>query len=333
MDGRKSYHNGSKGYSHIKTEDIIKLYVSDKRTTTQIAEMFGISRHTVYKRLKRAGINTKHGHGRIDVSTEDIIDMYIVRNIKLKEIAEHFDVSYWTVIDRLHKAGITKRIKHHINHNAFDQITPGTSYWAGFIAADGSIHRNYSSVVVELSRKDERHLKKLCRFVGRDENLWYRTRTLENGKKFRMASMSILSFNICKNLEKYYSVIPDKTFTLQPPSDLDAENKRHFIRGFIDGDGTISWHKHNHTPRIGVVGASLEIIEWIKKEIKNALKLKYNPKIAERPRKKENGEISITYRFEFQGKYVYNILNWLYADSKHNTRLDRKFERYKKYGD
>ena len=38
-----------------------------------------------------------------------------------------------------------------------------------------------------------------------------------------------------------------------------------------------------------------------------------------------------TAEIEYMGLQVYNILDWLYDDSTKNTRLQRKYERYKEY--
>ena len=42
-----------------KTEEVIRLYVEEKKTVQQIAEMFDVCDGTIYKCLKRNGINTK----------------------------------------------------------------------------------------------------------------------------------------------------------------------------------------------------------------------------------------------------------------------------------
>lgn len=42
-----------------KTEEVIRLYVEEKKSVKQIAEMFNVCDGTIYKCLKRNGIYTK----------------------------------------------------------------------------------------------------------------------------------------------------------------------------------------------------------------------------------------------------------------------------------
>lgn len=97
------------------------------------------------------------------------------------------------------------------------------------------------------------------------------------------------------------------------------ENKnliRHFIRGYIDGDGCISYcdkeHKHMTLRILGTKDFLNVLQEYLPLEKKNKLYKKSN-----------------IYDLSFQrsrGKY---ILDYVYKDA--TIFLDRKLERYKEY--
>jgi hypothetical protein len=116
-----------------------------------------------------------------------------------------------------------------------------------------------------------------------------------------------------------YGCTPKKSLTLKFPNINIFENKnliRHFIRGYIDGDGCISYcdKKHKHmTLRILGTKDFLNILQkYLPLEKKNKLHKKNN-----------------IYDLSFQkgrGKY---ILDYVYKDA--TIFLDRKLEKYKEY--
>lgn len=61
-------------------------------------------------------------------------------------------------------------IKHtfSINHNVFSSINENNCYWAGFIASDGCVYKNFVKVV--LHDTDAEHLVKLYNFLNSQNN-------------------------------------------------------------------------------------------------------------------------------------------------------------------
>jgi len=72
--------------------------------------------------------------------------------IKAKEIAAVLGRSY----DAIHKKARSLKLigdrginrKYTVNHNYFSEVTLENSYWAGFIAADGCITKNYVKIMI-----------------------------------------------------------------------------------------------------------------------------------------------------------------------------------------
>lgn len=152
------------------------------------------------------------------------------------------------------------KAKYTKNDNYFKELSKQSSYWAGFIAADGNIHKRRTMLLeLSLSSKDKEHLE---RFVSDIE--WsgpiaeYQNRTVA-----RAAIHS--SSEICKDLEDIYNIGPKKTFSLQPPNldILPKENIIPYIIGFLDGDGFISLIKGRY-PRVSVLCASKDFLEWVR---------------------------------------------------------------------
>lgn len=247
-----------------------------------------------------------------NVKTEDIVKFYTQDGLTMRAIGERLRVSHWTVLDRLKKAGVRKNTRHKVIHNVFSSFTPSSCYWAGFIAADGCLRSN--GVEVELAECDKKHLHKLCKFGGRDNKLW-------NREKYghKSASMSLVSKQIAKDLKNNFSICKNKSLILSPPN-LPKHLISHYIRGYMDGDGSIGWHKHCKSIRLCFTSGSSDILNWIKTTVVKKVSTSGSPSV----RHKNNN----CYYLEFKNKNTIDILNWLYLDSTPNTRLTRKYKKY-----
>jgi hypothetical protein len=113
-------------------------------------------------------------------------------------------------------------------------------YWIGFLMADGCIHNN-ARIVIELSIKDELHLKKFCKLIGSNMNYrWIKT----NNKFHKYCGTSIYNKKKMPLLCRKFNFVGDKTH--HPPNKLYIKNDDLFLSfliGFIDGDGCIAKRK------------------------------------------------------------------------------------------
>jgi hypothetical protein len=145
----------------------------------------------------------------------------------------------------------------------------------------------------------------------------------EVGKIFNISEIALNSSKIVSDLRDNFNIVPNKSLILMPPLRIPNNFRKHFIRGYIDGDGHIGWHKGNNTVRINIASGSQDILGWMRKIIIEENSLTYSPSVTYRKNK--------TCCVEFNGHHVKQILDWLYSDSTKETRLDRKYERYVNY--
>ena len=91
----------------------------------------------------------------------------------------------------------------------------------------------------------------------------------------------------------------------------------HFIRGYFDGDGSLHYLKGTNNYRISFTCGNSDFLCDIKKELQVDVSLGHN--------KSTN-----TYQLQISGRRnLERILNYLYKDSKEETRLNRKYQKYK----
>ena len=119
--------------------------------------------------------------------------------------------------------------KYSLNQDFFSVSNPESDYWAGFIAADGCISKN--NTTLHLGAKDAAHAQDFLNAVSTDRPLY----VYPNGT----VSANISSRKIVADLGNRYGITARKTWTLRFPNLKDPLG---FIAGYIDGDGC--WDKH-----------------------------------------------------------------------------------------
>lgn len=243
----------------------------------------------------------------------------------LKDLAMKYDVSQWTLLDNFKKLGVRKTTKRYQDISVFDKFTPESCYWAGFLSADGWV-TDYS-MGVELSSVDKNHLVLLIDFLKSNADIASRVKINElTGKKYKYSTALFYSVDLVNILKCKFNIVPNKSLIYSPPT-IPVELCSHFIRGYIDGDGSIGWSKSNNKPRINLGCGSLELVQWVKDKIEENVINTGNPSISKNTYDRKNP----LYALEYLGYQTENILDWIYKDSTKQTRLSRKYTSYLKY--
>lgn len=156
----------------------------------------------------------------------------------------------------LHKSG--RRFPwRSLNEDFFRVPNLLSSYWAGFIAADGCIVTDpRHELRIGIHKRDVDHLRRFCADTGYNGNL-------------RTDSKDISHVCICcagiwiKDLSRVFNVGPRKTFTLLPPP-LSGEMALAYSVGVIDGDGCWSTDSQVSGRRLILVVVGTEaLLRWL----------------------------------------------------------------------
>jgi len=156
--------------------------------------------------------------------------------------------------------GINRR--YHVALSFFDDPNPQNSYWAGFLAADGCIYGRS----VSLASVDRDHLELFARTVGYDGSIGMQKGRGRFGRRplYRVTFTGVPEW--VEALARHWSVGPRKSLSLQPPALQSLECVLPFIRGYIDGDGSVFLvrPKGCTAPRVrlSMVGTR-SMVEWI----------------------------------------------------------------------
>jgi intein-encoded DNA endonuclease-like protein len=151
------------------------------------------------------------------------------------------------------------RLYHH-NENYFEVIdTEQKAYWLGFIYADGFIdcQNNFG---ITLNSKDELHIEKFKSDISATNPINH-----YNGSGYNTdGSFSRILMKSKQTVSDLidHGVFRQKTLTLKFPTVQQVPEQliRHFIRGYFDGDGCISFYKKAYL--IGFTG-TYEVLKGI----------------------------------------------------------------------
>jgi DNA-binding transcriptional regulator WhiA len=212
-----------------------------------------------------------------------------------------------------------KRVKKYLlNYGFFKTWSEEMAYVLGFIAADGNICHSGRAHVLHIACDDEdiiRKIKKVLRYNGPIH------------QKFRENNKISYSLRICdlmifKDLQKLH-VTERKSLTFNPPL-IPRRLIRHFIRGYFDGDGSVSFRNSKYPSRLVVdfYTASKKMADFLYQKIKFILSDVYEGKIYIRNTNQKTKYYAIRVGHNASVK----IFNYMYKNA--NLYLERKYKKF-----
>ncbi len=209
------------------------------------------------------------------------------------------------------------KLKYSVNEEFFNSWTNQMAYILGFTYADGNIHRTSLSWDVQL--KDKNILEKINKTLKSNYPI-----SLQRNTSFRLRiNNQLLIISAIK-----LGLFPKKAIRNCLPQ-IPSSYLRHFIRGFIDGDGWLTLRKNRNEFDIGFCGGNQTFIKKINTIISDFTKIPLN-KVRRREKTTSRGAISVTYMVEYFSSNAIKIAEWLYGNlDKEDLYLDRKYTTYK----
>jgi len=204
------------------------------------------------------------------------------------------------------------------NKDFFNTYTNESCYWAGFILADGNIRKKRNSLQIKLATVDKEHLFNFLNSIKCDE--YYRVKEYNYEHSYVSLTISLDEFK--NNLFKNFEIGPQKTYSAIISEKIPKDKIKHFIRGYLDGDGSIT---KTTVPSVSFVG-TIKVIGYLTNYFKNDLNVELKSKNDVPPiNNLKNGVGAISY----SGKNAKKILTELYNDINSNIFLKRKYDKYK----
>lgn len=207
---------------------------------------------------------------RIELTKELATEIYerYSSGASLMFLEKEYKINRKILSRELQKLGFSLRNngrKHSLNEKYFSVIDSSEkAYWLGFIAADGGINRTgnnkkYNNLTINLNQRDYEHLEKFLKAVNSDDSIKLFP-GVGYGEGTIIASISLNSVAMVEDLINL-GIVPKKSLVLLPPN-INKIYYRDWIRGYIDGDGSISLLK-NGEAQLSVLGTK-KVVSFIK---------------------------------------------------------------------
>lgn len=314
---------------------VIKKYL-EGAPCSAIAKEIGRSATLVKGCLIRSGIRVTNHLTILPEDMPDIINRYLAGESSDK-IAKDYDTVGCVIRKHLEDSGVDRRtaLEAHtlypINSDFFDDINNReAAYVLGWLWSDGTNKTYDSTVQLILSAKDTEVLEKIKKFLNHE------TKPLRFFKAKLPVSEGYGEYvDYCIYNQKISRVLNDlgmvkrKTYApiLDLPKGLRPEYIRHFLRGLIDGDGSVKVYDCDGYPNIdaSVLGHSV-LLETIKDYLDKNTEFTTTIRDVELT----NPESCKTRLLSIGGNQnCIKFLHWLYKD-KGECFLERKYQSYKK---
>ena len=189
------------------------------------------------------------------------------------------------------------------------------AYILGFTFADGNIYKTTLSWDIQI--RDLNLLRKINKAL---DSTYPIVTTLRNSCRLRISNQMLIEGAIRRGL------LPKKNMRKIFPN-IPLRYKRHFIRGFLDGDGWIVNRTGRNETDLGFVSSGIQFLEQLRGEVNNQLNI-YG-KIGQRNKITPKGVKSTTYTLNYFSSNAVLVTKWLFGNLNHNDiYLGRKYLKY-----
>ena len=212
--------------------------------------------------------------------------------------------------------------KYTLNENYFESVdTQEKAYFLGYLMADGYNNQKRNVIELSCSKKDVEILEGLNHLIGSNKPIRF-----VKSKGIESYRIDWCSRKLCDDLASL-GCVQAKTFKLKFPK-IRCDLVRHFIRGYFDGDGCISFSYSamdncfgNHFASVITIVSTLDFCNYLKEYFMENLQLKSTICC----RHPENNNNNRTLHISGNNKVV-RLMEWMYRDSF--VFLKRKREKF-----
>lgn len=262
--------------------------------------------------------------------TQDIIQSYLSGESSV-QIGKRFGISHKPILKLLKENEVyvdklARRFhrQYALNEDYFDNIdTQDKAYILGFLMADGNNNPDKQTISMALQEDDKYILEEIRTKIGSEKPLDFIDYSNKHDFGYTYKNqwrLNLFSKKFCEVLAEK-GMMPKKSTYLQFPTCIPNKLLSHFVRGYFDGNGSIS-HKNSKYLSISIVSTFK-----FNNELSNILKNKFNINVKLNESRNHNG---ITYDLNIN---QYNdsllFLDWIYKDAK--MFLIRKYDKYHNY--
>jgi hypothetical protein len=247
----KSRSNAKCGRGVLWTEEQLETLKAEYAATPDLRTLSVKLGKTIRALCKRAGDlglkrdGEKRAYNREWTDSETLIFKAEYPNVDLTSLASKLGrtkkaIKSRAVIESVVRCEAVIALQsrsHNINEDYFKVWSGDMAYVLGLICTDGNLCSSSNAVSICQHSNDRYILEDIMRSMDGDYDVKYDNR-ITNGKVVRMSSVSFSSYKLHRDLIAL-GLTPAKSLTLKCPA-VPSEFVADFLRGVLDGDGTVS---------------------------------------------------------------------------------------------
>ena len=214
-----------------------------------------------------------------------------IGKLTYQKMGKFINRSYSSIQSKIRYLPFKKKVKKYpVNFNFFKTWSPKMSYVLGFIAADGNICHSGNAHTLHIACDDKDVIEKIKEALDYSGPIHQKIRTLNSKTSYNLRICDKVIFDDLNKL----GITERKSLTLSP-----IVNKRFvtdFLRGYLDGDGTVYLRNTKYPSKLGVVfyTASKYMAKFIHSNLQILLKNTKSSTIQSRLTKYKNPYYSIS---------------------------------------
>lgn len=225
-----------------------------------------------------------------------------------------------SIYHKANKLGLESGLRnrtYHVDENFFKKWTKEMAYVLGWMFSDGNMAPDDRMFRIKLSNNDIKILEKIKETIKTDSPIRViNQQVLSKEYTAKYAILNISNKKMCQDLNRL-GCVRRKTHKFKIPN-IPRKLLKHFIRGYFDGDGSITFNKPN-TIKIRIVGANKQFIWSLAQIFKNEFDIPINHK-----------RIRNIWQCEYYGDNARKICEWMYKDCG-DLYLERKRTRFEEH--
>ena len=263
-DGRKKPENA------VRFQETAARYEAGE-SVDSLAESYGVTSTRIYQILRTNGVALRDDREIPKEEQEEIARLYSEGSTYV-ELIKQFRRGSAAIGHIVHDAGLdvarqsklnrsSGLRKYSLNESYFDLADNERVCWLiGFLAGDAGISSGKGSYMIVLNLKggDRPILETIRQELGYDGPIRDGV-TMCRGKEFPKSTLQIASVRLVEALDKF-GVTPQKSLTAKP-WEAPPHLMRHFLRGLLDANGSIS--KSASSWRLSFCGTEAMVLRMI----------------------------------------------------------------------
>jgi len=236
-----------------------------------------------------------------------ISQVYSLVKRHLPELEEQLRVLSSKSRSKKHALSLQRRT---YNAAFFDVWSPEMAWVLGFFIADGCLYFKNKKPTFEVGSTDMDVILKIQKLMETDYQITTKI-TIRNGKRYKdFFQLGIYNCPEYQMALKKLGIGPRKSLTIKCP-EIPSKFFMHFLRGYLDGDGTVSGKS------ISFCSGSKNFLEEIAIRIDKRIKRLCGPWFS-----------SNVYAISYGNKTAYRLGQLIYHNSTANIRMNRKYKKW-----